>query len=206
MEEKLYNYVYLTTNLINGKQYVGDHSTNNLDHKRTRNYFGSGKLIILSIKKHGKSNFKKEILEFFPSKAESFKNQEKYIQLYKTQYPDGYNLSPLGGNCVAGCHAEESKRKIGDSNRGDKNGMYGKVPSEKSISKWKESHKNFKHSDETKLLMSKKSSGENNSMFGKSAWAAINNIRKKCEYCGKETNVGNYGKSHGEKCKSRIII
>jgi len=27
---KKYNYVYVTTNLINGAQYVGDHSTNNL--------------------------------------------------------------------------------------------------------------------------------------------------------------------------------
>jgi hypothetical protein len=28
---KKYNYVYVTTNLINGAQYVGDHSTNNLN-------------------------------------------------------------------------------------------------------------------------------------------------------------------------------
>ena len=34
------HFVYITTNLINGKQYVGDHSTNNLEKDK---YLGSGK-------------------------------------------------------------------------------------------------------------------------------------------------------------------
>jgi hypothetical protein len=41
-------------------------------------------------------------------------------------------------------------------------------------------------------------------MFGKPAWDAINKIRKKCEYCGIETNIGNYVRWHGENCKHRI--
>lgn len=46
--------------------------------------------------------------------------------------------------------------------------------------------------------------GEKNSMFGKPAWEAINNIRKTCEYCGIETNIGNYGRWHGKRCKHNI--
>jgi hypothetical protein len=48
--------VYLTTNLINGKQYIGSSSFNR------PSYFGSGVDISKAIKKYGKSNFKKEIL------------------------------------------------------------------------------------------------------------------------------------------------
>jgi len=50
-------HIYLITNLINGKQYVGAEKNGN-----NPEYFGSGKLIIEAIEKFGKENFKKEIL------------------------------------------------------------------------------------------------------------------------------------------------
>jgi len=81
--EKKFNYVYLTTNLINEKQYVGDHSTNDIEKDY---YIGSGKVLKNAIKKYKKENFKKEILEFFPTKQEAFDAQEKYIIQYNTSY------------------------------------------------------------------------------------------------------------------------
>lgn len=116
MSEKLYNYVYLISNLVNGKQYVGDHSTNNLEKDK---YLGSGNLIIKAKIKYGKENLKKEILEFFPTKLEAFNAQEKYINLYESIVTHGgYNVSPKGGLCVKNCHTKETKEKISKSNTG----------------------------------------------------------------------------------------
>lgn len=49
-------YIYRTTNLINGKTYIGQHK------RRPGRYFGSGLLLKNAIKKYGKENFKVEIL------------------------------------------------------------------------------------------------------------------------------------------------
>ena len=52
--------VYKTTNKVNGRFYIGVHSTSS-----KLNYIGSGKLLGLAVKKYGKSNFKKEVLFSF---------------------------------------------------------------------------------------------------------------------------------------------
>lgn len=101
-------FVYLTTNLINKKQYVGDHSSN----KDTDNYFGSGLLINNAIKKYGKENFKKQVLEEFETKKEAFNAQEKYINEYNTLAPNGYNISPKGGHQTTNSVSEDTRKKM----------------------------------------------------------------------------------------------
>jgi group I intron endonuclease len=49
--------IYKTTNLINGKFYIGKDTKNNPV------YLGSGTLLALAIKKYGRENFQKEIIE-----------------------------------------------------------------------------------------------------------------------------------------------
>ena len=48
--------IYKTTNLINGKIYIGQDSKNN------PKYLGSGVIFLKAIKKYGKENFVKETL------------------------------------------------------------------------------------------------------------------------------------------------
>ena len=65
-ENKKYHYLYKTTNLINGKYYYGMHSTNNLDD----GYLGSGSYLRNAIHRHGKDNFKREIIQHFDNREE----------------------------------------------------------------------------------------------------------------------------------------
>ena len=58
--------IYKITNLVNGKMYIGQHVTSNLDD----GYMGSGKIILCAIKKYGVENFRKEWLGFYEDKKE----------------------------------------------------------------------------------------------------------------------------------------
>ncbi len=164
--EKKYHFVYIVTNLITTKQYIGDHSTNKLED----GYLGSGVYLQHAIKEYGKENFKREILESFTTKEEAFNAQEKYIEQYNTLSPNGYNISPKGGHRVIGCFSEETKQKLGKiwKNRKHKQesklkmGRKGRRFSVESISKMKESAKNRKpQSEETRKKRSNSMKGKN---------------------------------------------
>jgi len=89
---KSFQYVYLTINKINGKKYIGQHSTNNLeDH-----YIGSGRKFLSEVKKYGKSNFEKTILEYAKTSDNLDSLETLYIKKYETLYPNGYNMTSGG--------------------------------------------------------------------------------------------------------------
>lgn len=94
---KKHMFIYKTTNQVNGKIYIGQHSTNNLND----NYIGSGKLITKAIKKYGASNFKFQILQFASSYEELDQLEVTLIsELATLDESIGYNLhrGGLGGN------------------------------------------------------------------------------------------------------------
>lgn len=159
--------VYITTNLIDGKQYVGDHATYNLNDR----YLGSGQIIKQAVKKYKYENFKKVILEEFNTKQEAFEAQEKYIKKFNTLVPNGYNISPCGGIANSQSYiTEEHKDAIRKAQTGRK---YRKpwnkgIPSsEEQKIKNRNAHLGKKASKETKEKMSLNRSGEKNGMYGK---------------------------------------
>jgi len=152
--EKQFNFVYVTTNIVNGKQYVGDHSTNDLNDE----YLGSGNLIRHAIKKYKRENFKRKILKLFETKQEAFNDQELYIKKFKTLVPNGYNLSPSGGHGTNGGYlSEETKRKIGVSLS---KSIKGRKLSEIHKQRLSEAHKGIKHTEETKKKLSELKKGQ----------------------------------------------
>lgn len=66
--------IYRTTNLLNNRYYIGMHSTENIDD----GYLGSGRRIKAEIKKYGKENFVREVLEELPTR-EALKLREAEI-------------------------------------------------------------------------------------------------------------------------------
>ncbi len=71
--------VYKTTNLVNGKFYIGVHKTKNPDD----GYLGSGKYIKAAIAKHGESKFKKEILFSYSDADPAFEKEAELVGVYR---------------------------------------------------------------------------------------------------------------------------
>jgi|TARA_Y100000310_G_scaffold155315_1_gene154796 group I intron endonuclease len=104
--------IYITTNLINGKQYIGLHSKNN------KSYLGSGTLLLKAIKKYGKENFSKEILEETDNIIKANELERYYIKKYNAVEDDNfYNLS-YGGEAISGRkHSKLIKKQISESKK-----------------------------------------------------------------------------------------
>lgn len=105
MEEK-FGYIYITTNLINGKIYVGQHKAKKFD----KSYYGSGSLLKKAFKKYGKENFVTEILEWCSSYEELNEKEKYWIALKDSMCNEkGYNLDAGGKNSSPSL---EARKKI----------------------------------------------------------------------------------------------
>lgn len=104
-------FIYLITNHITDKQYIG------MTYRKGKNfdkYWGSGKLIQNSINRYGLDNFTKEILQICFNRQELFEAEMYWIKKLKTLIPNGYNISP-GGRTYA--NFDEEGKQIFCRNR-----------------------------------------------------------------------------------------
>jgi DNA repair exonuclease SbcCD ATPase subunit len=98
MDNKQYHFLYKTTSKFNGKFYIGVHSTHNLDD----NYLGSGYRLMLDLKKYGKSQYERDILEFFDTKELAYEREKEIVneKLMKNWYC--LNVAQGGGKYKKG--------------------------------------------------------------------------------------------------------
>jgi group I intron endonuclease len=109
----MFHIIYKTTNIINGKIYIGAHSTINIDD----GYLGSGKYLVRAIEKYGRENFSREVLFIFDTKEEMFQKEREIVCEEFIEENNTYNLKigGSGGNpgivgAFAGKrHSEETK-------------------------------------------------------------------------------------------------
>jgi hypothetical protein len=125
--------VYITTNLINGKKYIGSDSNNN------PNYLGSGVSFAKAVKKYGKQNFKKQIL----AEVDNY-DLMRELEIYYIQYFNAhksklfYNRSDKGHGQGGGERHWNFGKSLPESTKSKKSeSMTGKkMHSEEQKQKW----------------------------------------------------------------------
>lgn len=180
--------IYKTTNLINGKFYIGKHQTKDLND----GYLGSGKLLKRAISKYGIENFHKEILHI--CKDESHMNLLESI-LVVPDVETNYNLCEGGKGGFSYLNANRLWKTDKHAAAAKRNAILGSKASQKKSktdSTWRQTinkkisvgmrtknvgrgFKNKSHTPESKNKISSgktKRMGSNNGSYG-TCW--INN-------------------------------
>lgn len=157
--------VYLRTNKINGKQYVGQ--TNNFKRREydwyNINWGYAGHLINNARKKYGVENWDTVILKECSTVDETNYWETFYIKQLNTKYPSGYNLTDGGEGSIGCVFSDERKKKLSEKMKGEGNPFYGRHHTEETLEKFK----NRKISDETRKKMSEARKGKEPWIKGK---------------------------------------
>lgn len=192
MENDVVYFVYLTKNKINGRMYIGQHRCKRED-VFTDGYLGSGIAIRLAIKKYGRENFERVILEYANSPEELNELEAKYANEAILQNSNFYNLKTGGKQYTI--YSEEVRRKMSASRKG----MIFTDEHRKHIS---ESKKRENLSEETRKRISDAKKGNKNRL-GKHF---SEESRKKMH----DSHIGKgnawLGQHHTEEAKKKMSI
>lgn len=170
-------HIYCVTNLVNGKQYVGQTAQNDK--------VGHGVAITRAYKKYGKEAFEYiKICSAITSRNTLNYLEKFWISVHNSIAPNGYNIE--AGGTDKGVVAESTKqklrkhnlgkvvpmdvrKKISESLKGDKNPFYGKTHSPEVLAKISAANigKIVVISEEAKKKIGAANTGVNNGMYGK---------------------------------------
>lgn len=141
-----FGYIYIHTNKVNGKKYIGQTSLSPNQRWKGGNGYKKCPLFYRAIKKYGWDNFEHSVRRVPTCLLDSM--ERNLISLYKANDKlYGYNLED--GGCSNKHLSEETKKKLSESRKGINNPRYGK--------EWTESQRR------ARSLMR----GENHPFYGK---------------------------------------
>ena len=139
--------LYQTTNLVNGKVYVGVHKL--ADTRYSRSYLGSGLSLRPAIEKYGKENFVRSTLAEFSCAEDAYLAEAEMVTEEFCNRKDTYNLR-VGGE--GGIFTEEARAKMSAAAK-------GKRPTLETRAKMSASHKGKIITAETKAKIGAASKG-----------------------------------------------
>ena len=204
-------YIYKITNLCNGKIYIGIHKTKFLDD----GYMGSGKLLKAAIKKYGRENFKKEILESFDNEESMILKEQELVTTEFVLNENNYNIMPGGrfGSLERNNLSFKNKKHSLETIEKIRNSVIGKKHTDATRKKLSEN--NFSKTDPVRQKEHAKQAGSYSksvehklkiSESMKKIHQEINpNLGKvrqkvKCPHCGKEGANNTMSRWHFDNC------
>lgn len=209
--------IYKTTNLINGKIYVGQEKGNN------EQYLGSGKIIRYAIEKYGIENFKKDIIKKCWSIEEMNESEKYWIKALNSFSPKGYNISTGGDwgdmftynpnkELIRGNMKKASQKRSKEISKFMSKFRHGRHLSIETKRKISLANTGKKHSNETKikLCISQKRRFLDHNERLKISLGSIGKINsaesnlKRSITAQKNPNYGMKGKKHSEDSKNKI--
>ena len=163
--------VYIHTNKINGKMYVGisskkpeyrwNHGNGYLQKDKNGNFVQPA--IARAIEKYGWDGFDHEVIAANLTREEACNFERLLIDKFDT-IKNGYNLTPGGDHFEL---SELSNKKRSESIRGEKNPFYGKHHSEETKRKISAKLKGRFTGDKNPNYGNHSNAGENNYFYGK---------------------------------------
>lgn len=152
-------YIYLITNTVNGKQYVGQTIRKNIETRwnqhRKCDAKSCGSYLLRAYKKYGIEKFKFQIICICFDEVCNQLEME-YIKKFNTLSPNGYNLKEGGHNSK---HHPDTIKLLSDKNTGKNNPQYGR--------EWTQEEKDKIWTPEARKNRSKAVSGDKNPNYGK---------------------------------------
>lgn len=174
--KKRFCFVYRTTNLTNGKYYIGCHCTFKLDD----GYLGSGMRIQRAVAKYGRESFRLEVLQFFETREEALAHEKELVteELLKDPMCMNVQIGGNGGWSASVGHDRQRHLIRTDPEWNERRKRKLSEAAKRRVKEKPETLKKFKfdwngkhHSDETKAKQSQsakgKHNGQLNSQFGK---------------------------------------
>ena len=135
MQKQYYGAVYITTNLITSKRYIGKVVFARIND--WEKYLGSGLYLKRAVKKYGKENFKKELIILAETEEElRLEEEEAILATRAVESENYYNLkyTSIGGDTFTHNPRKEEIRILKSKRSSGKNNpMYGKPKSVRMI-------------------------------------------------------------------------